>query len=211
MMIPRNIIPNYTSRKDKYAEFSNDDKINSKINSPIDESSSQKIITEEQQNQKNYRDKILKLADFNEAFELAKNAVEVKFKMHRAGLAWYLQGMPTNLGAYHVLGSNLIIMNKSILNIVKNYKSKEEYNSYLFMILVHEYLHSFGIIDEGEVRKMTYALISPLLGEDHYATKMARYQPWNLFPELNLFRSDNFEQKFEIVKNFDKTTQYYIG
>ena len=102
-------------------------------------------------------------------------------------------------------------MNRRILNIVKNYKTKEEYNSYLFMILIHEYLHSFGIIDEVEVRKMTYNLVSSLLGEDHFATKIARYQPWNVFPELNLVSSNTFEQNFEIIKNFDKTTQYYIG
>ena len=100
MMILRNNIPSYVLSKDKYVEFSNDDNSNDKINSHIDEISSQKMITDLQQKQKYYRDKILQLADFNEAFELAKNAVEVKFNMHRAGLALGLQGMPTNLGAY---------------------------------------------------------------------------------------------------------------
>ena len=204
-------MPVYIPSKDNYAKFSNDDNSDGKIDSIIGEKSSQKMITDQQQRQKYYRDKILQLADFNEAFELAKNAVEVKFNMHRAGLALVLQGMPTNLGAYHVLGSNLIIMNRRILNIVKNYKTKEEYNSYLFNILIHEYLHSFGIVDEVEVRKMTYTIVSSLLGEDHFATKIARYQPWNVFPELNLVSSNTFEQNFEIIKNFDKTTQYYIG
>jgi hypothetical protein len=32
-----------------------------------------------------------------------------------------------------------------------------------------------------------------------------------LFPELGLFQNNSFEQKFEIIKNFDKTTQSYIG
>jgi hypothetical protein len=131
--------------------------------------------------------------------------------MHRAGLSLILQRMPTNLGAYHVLGSNLIIANKRILDIIKKYKSSEEYNSYLFMILVHEYFHSLGIIDELQVRNMTYTLIASLVGQDHIAAKMARYQPWDLFPELNLFYNTSFEQKFEIIRNFDKTTQSYIG
>jgi hypothetical protein len=42
-------------------------------------------------------------------------AVNEKFKMHRAGLSMILQGLPTNLGAYHVLGSNMIILNGRIL------------------------------------------------------------------------------------------------
>jgi hypothetical protein len=79
------------------------------------------------------------------------------------------------------------------------------------MVLTHEYLHSLGILDELEVRNMTYRLLSSLVGEHHMATKMARYQPWDLFPELSLFDDNSFEQKFEIIKNFDRTTQTYIG
>ena len=161
--------------------------------------------------QQQYGNKILQLADFNQAFELVKSAVEEKFNMHRAGLSLILQGLPTKLGAYHVLGSNLIIVNKRILGIIKIHKSLGEYNSFLFMVLTHEYLHSLGIIDEIQVRKMTYTLLVSLVGEQHIATKMARHQPWDLFPELSLFNDNSFEQKFEIVKNFDKTTQSYIG
>ena len=161
--------------------------------------------------QQQYGNKILQLADFNQAFELVKSAVEEKFNMHRAGLSLILQGLPTKLGAYHVLGSNLIIVNKRILGIIKIHKSMGEYNSYLFMVLTQEYLHSLGIIDEIQVRKMTYTLLVSLVGEQHIATKMARHQPWDLFPELSLFNDNSFEQKFEIVKNFDKTNQSYIG
>ena len=176
-------------------------------------SSPEMIVTNEEQRlrQQRYGNKILGLTDFNQAFELVKSAVEDKFKMHRAGLSLILQGLPTNLGAYHVLGSNLIIVNKRIIDIIKKYKSHEEYNSYLFMVLAHEYLHSFGIIEEWRVRKMTYDLISSLVGENHIATKVARYQPWELFPELGLFSNNSFERKFEIIKNFDETTQSYIG
>jgi hypothetical protein len=166
---------------------------------------------QEKQKQQYYRDKILELKNFNEAFELVKSTIEAKFKMHRAGLSLILQGLPTKLGAYHVLGSNLIIVNKRILDIIRKYKSDQEYNSYLFMVLAHEYLHSLGVIDEIQVRNMTYTLLSSLVGEDHVAAKMARYQPWDLFPELGLFQNNSFEQKFEIIKNFDRTTQSYIG
>ena len=158
-----------------------------------------------------YINRISQLTDFNQAFELVKLAVEDKFKMHRAGLGLIIQGLPTNLGAYHVLGSNLIIINKRILDIIKKHKKAEEYNSYLFMVLAHEYLHSLGVVDEIHVRKMTYSLIASLVGDDHIAAKMARYQPWNIFPELNLFYDTSYEQKFEIIKKFDMTTQSYIG
>ena len=147
-------------------------------------------------------------------------AVNEKFKMHRAGLSLILQGLPANLGAYHVLGSNMIILNRRILDTIRKRKSDEEYNSYLFMILAHEYIHSFGIVDELQVRNMTYGLCKSVFGEDHVASIMARYQPWAVFPELNIYQNNNtdstnignngFEKNFEIVKNFDKTTQSYI-
>ena len=140
--------------------------------------------------------------------------------MHRAGLSLILQGLPNNLGAYHILGSNMIILNRRILDKIRQGKSTEGYNSYLFMVLAHEYIHSFGIVDEIEVRNMTYDLCKYLLGEDHIASIMARYQPWAVFPELNINENNNtdsnnitsnsFEKNFEIVRNFDKTTQSYI-
>ena len=208
-MLQGNIIVNCTLSKD--IDFDNQDREFNDNENTNSAEEAQSIVTNKKQQQEYYRHKILHLSDFNEAFELVKSTVEARYKMHRAGLSLILQVMPTNLGAYHVLGSNLIIANKRILDIIKKYKSSEEYNSYLFMVLVHEYLHSFGIIDELQVRKMTYTLIASLVGEDHMATSMARYQPWSLFPELNLFHNNSFEQKFEVVRNFDKTTQSYIG
>jgi hypothetical protein len=208
-MLQQNIIVNCMLSKD--IDYDNQDREFTGSENTNSAKESQSIVKSKKQQQEYYRHKILHLSDFNEAFELVKSTVEAKYKMHRAGLSLILQVMPTNLGAYHVLGSNLIIANKRILDIIKKYKSNEEYNSYLFLILVHEYLHSFGIIDELQVRKMTYSLIASLVGEDHMATSMARYQPWNLFPELNLFHNNSFEQKFEVIRNFDKTTQSYIG
>jgi hypothetical protein len=208
-MLQENIIVSCRLSKDIDNDNLDREFVDSEYTNSAEES--QSIVTNKKQQQEYYRHKILHLSDFNEAFELVKSTVEDRYKMHRAGLSLILQVMPTNLGAYHVLGSNLIIANKRILDIIKKYKSSEEYNSYLFMVLVHEYLHSFGIIDELQVRKMTYTLIASLVGEDHMATNMARYQPWNIFPELNLFHNNSFEQKFQVVRNFDKTTQSYIG
>ena len=208
-----NLYEDYTSKRAAY-EYNFEkyiDKENSNFGLSFTSSASNQEEEKQRLRQQQYGNKILQLADFNQAFELVKSAVEEKFNMHRAGLSLILQGLPTKLGAYHVLGSNLIIVNKRILGIIKIHKSLGEYNSYLFMVLTHEYLHSLGIIDEIQVRKMTYTLLVSLVGEQHIATKMARHQPWDLFPELSLFNDNSFEQKFEIVKNFDKTTQSYIG
>jgi hypothetical protein len=169
------------------------------------------LLSTEKQLQHSYQSKLFLVKDFNETFELVKSAVDAKFKMHRAGLSLILQVLPTQLGAYHVMGSNMIILNKRILDIIKSKKSLLEYNSYLFMVLCHEYLHSFGIMDEVQVRRMTYTLCQSLLGEEHSASLMARDQPWKVFPELQLDHTNKFGNTFEIIKNFDKTTQSYIN
>lgn len=150
------------------------------------------------------------LLGFDEAFELVKQTVEQKFKMHRAGLCLVLQGLPGNLGAYHVLGSNMIIVNKRILSLIKEIRTTEQYNSFLFTVLTHEYLHSFGITSEFRVRNMTFEICRSYLGENHPATIMARYEPWSVFPELGALQN-SFDRKFEFIKEFDKDGQSYIS
>jgi hypothetical protein len=158
-----------------------------------------------------FRERVAHLKDFNEAFELVKAVVMQKFRMHRAGLSLILQMMPSNLGAYHMLGSNAIVMNSYLLAAVKKIAgSDEEYNSYMFMVLAHEYLHSLGIVDENTVRQMTYQLCKWMLGDDHSATKMAKEDPSTLYPELKSMMQAHFSRDFQVVNNFDKSNQTYI-
>src|SRR5262245_7027805 len=122
--------------------------------------------------QMQFRERLANLKDFSEAFELVKSVVLQKFKMQRAGLSLILQVMPSQLGAYHMLGSNNIVMNSYLLAAVRKIAcSTEEYNSYMFMVLAHEYLHSLGIVDENTVRQMTFDLCKWMLGDDHAATR----------------------------------------
>ena len=130
--------------------------------------------------------------------------------MNRTGLNLILQGMPSSLGAYHVLGSNIIVANRYILEYIKNTKSKEEYNSFVFAVLAHEYLHSLGIIDEHTVRKMTYKLCFDMFGKDHTTTKFA-YNPLGAFPQLQMISNNNFETSFTQIKKFDDKNLSYIG
>lgn len=163
----------------------------------------------EQQSQ--FRERVANLKDFNDAFELVKSAVLQKFRMHRAGLNLILQMMPSNLGAYHMLGSNAIVMNSYLLAAIRKIAgSTEEYNSYMFMVLAHEYLHSLGIVDENTVRQMTFDLCKWMLGEDHAATKMAKEDPSTIYPELRSLMQSQFSRDFQVVRNFDKSNQTYI-
>jgi hypothetical protein len=166
------------------------------------------MLTEEQTQ---FVDKIANLKDFDETFELVKAVVLQKFKLHRAGLSLILQMMPSSLGAYHMLGSNAIVVNTYLLTTLKRIvKSTEEYNSYIFMVLSHEYLHSLGIVDENTVRQMTFELCKWMLGNDHTATKMAKNGPSAIYPELRSLMQSQFGRDFQVVKNFDRSNQTYI-
>ena len=166
------------------------------------------MLTEEQMQ---FVERIANLKDFDETFELVKAVVLQKFKLHRAGLSLILQMMPSSLGAYHMLGSNAIVVNTYLLTTLKRIvKSTEEYNSYIFMVLSHEYLHSLGIVDENTVRQMTFELCKWMLGNDHTATKMAKNGPSAIYPELRSLMQSQFGRDFQVVKNFDRSNQTYI-
>jgi hypothetical protein len=158
-----------------------------------------------------FNEKLTKLKDFNETFELVKDAILQKFQMHRAGLSLILQTMPSNLGAYHILGSNVIVMNSYLLAAIRGVAaSVSEYNSYVFMVLAHEYFHSLGIVDENAVRQKTFELCSWMLGNDHVATRMAREDPASLYPQLRSLMQTRFSTDFELIGNFDRKNQGYI-
>ena len=158
----------------------------------------------------NNKNKLNQLKDFNEIFDFVKTSVSIVFKMNRTGLNLILQGMPSSLGAYHVLGSNIIVANRYILEYIQNTKSKEEYNSYIFAVLAHEYLHSLGITDENKVRNMTYKLCSDIFGMDHITAKFAN-NPLNAFPQLQVLANNKFEKSFMQIKKFDDKNISYIG
>lgn len=167
-----------------------------------------KIITVE--NKINNNDKLRGLKDFNEVFEFVKYSVNSVYEMKRAGLSLMLHRMPTKVGAYHVLGSNVIAINSILLEQVKKYSaSNDEYNSYLFTVLLHEYLHSFGILDEHTVRQMSVELCEKFFGKERMVTVIA-VDPLKIFPQLGSARYDKFENKYELIKNFDNSNQTYI-
>src|SRR5919202_2415340 len=152
-----------------------------------------------------FQEKMTDLKSFDDTFEFVKTVVLQKFKLHRAGLSLILQMMPSNLGAYHMLGSNAIVVNTYLLATLKKIvKSTEAYNSYIFMVLAHEYLHSLGVVDENTVRQMTFDLCKWMLGNDHAATKMAKEGPSVIYPELRSMVQPQFSREFQVVRNFDK-------
>lgn len=159
-----------------------------------------------------FRRELEKAGTFGEIFELVKKAVEKSLGLRRAGLELALMSLPNNVGALHEVGSNFIIMNENLLEAVAQIsKSKIEVNSYVFVTLLHEYLHSLGYVDEEEVRMLVKRIVAEVIGEDHIAYYLASTSIFDVYPDLRYIGPGRPGGELKIVKDFDRENTSYIG
>lgn len=136
--------------------------------------------------------------------------------MSRAGLMLGLADLPLHVGAFHAVGGNFIVMNRQLLDrVVRAARSRRQINSYVFHILLHEYLHALGILQEQEVKRLAIEICENLLGEEHPATEMAAGGLGSIFrelPALEHYRGDESRlRSFEIVRDFDREAdRFYV-
>src|SRR5579862_6197868 len=148
--------------------------------------------------------------NFDEIFELVKRVVEEELGAHRAGLSLVLAAMPSTVGAYHPVGANVIVVNKSLIDGMQAVtKNPKEINAFVFMILLHEYLHSLGYLDEAEVRRVSQRVSSNALGPDHPSVKLAGANWLELYPQLQSLSQQPFSKDFEVVQKFDSSSTSY--
>jgi len=149
--------------------------------------------------------------NFGDVFEVVKKTVEHSLGQRRSGLMLYLAELPEHVGAYHAVGTNGIVMNKSALDAVtRSARTIREINSYVYSILLHEYLHSLGYVDEAQARKLVYEISKENLGVDHPATEIAHRGPAVMFPGVGEPTFKEHSEDVEIVTDFDRSTGSYI-
>jgi len=158
-----------------------------------------------------YRSRMEKAQGFSEVWEIVKDTVKDSLGEHRVGMMLFLDDLPLRLGAYHPLGTNNIVLNRTLVQIVEAAtQSKRLVNAFVYSLLVHEYLHALGHIPEGEVRPLVYQVSKESFGEDHIVTRLAEKSPWALLRGIPLSRIEAPKRVIEIVKDFEKTNQRYI-
>ncbi|MBS7624161.1 MAG: hypothetical protein QXS36_01560 [Candidatus Bathyarchaeia archaeon] len=146
---------------------------------------------------------------YADIFDLVKKAVKRTIGLHRVGLILYLKDLPPHIGAYYQVGSNGIVLNKLLINLAgRSLMSRVEFNSLIFSLLLHEYLHSLGFLDERKVRRLVYEICLKTFGEDHPVVKMALDPPKIAVP-LNIRELSG--GGFEIVKDFERIEHQYIA
>ncbi len=159
-----------------------------------------------------YRSKLKEANGYGEVWKTVKETVKVCLGKHRVGMMLFLDHLPLQLGAYHSVGTNNIVLNKSLVEIVEaTVDSKLEVNAFVYSMLLHEYLHALGYLSELEVRRLVHRISIESFGKDHVATSLAEKSPWSLLqgPGVPVFASS--KGPMEIVKDFDRPAQDYIS
>lgn len=158
----------------------------------------------------NYADALEASRDFGDVFIIVKKVVKRFLGLRRTGLLLYLGDLPLNVGAYHMVGSNGIVLNRRTLTLVsESSKSKMEVNGYIFTLLLHEYLHSLGYVDEEEVKGLVLELTRRAFGDDHQVTELAVTGPLKRFPSLKI-PPEGEPESLTLIKDFEKEDKIYI-
>lgn len=157
-----------------------------------------------------YSEQLDKADGYGEIYNIVKNTVEERLGLHRAGLTLVLMDLPQHVLGMHQMGSNAIVMDKKILDAIDTYSSSRvERNSYIFVVLLHEYLHSFNIASEGRVRSLVLDVVEYAFGKDH-PVHYAALNPLSLFENkpIMIRHSPSIPS---VIRDFDRESMPFIG
>ncbi|UCD01605.1 MAG: hypothetical protein JSV23_00850 [Promethearchaeota archaeon] len=124
-------------------------------------------------------------------FDLVKKDVKKIYGRHRAGLSLGLVEMGMYRGGFiggmHFNPGTDIVMNKTPLKIILKEQPYEIVWAYIYHILLHEYIHSLGILNEQQCRNITLRISEEVFKEtNHPALILAKNGIGTYFPNLHL-------------------------
>ena len=147
--------------------------------------------------------------DYGCIFSLVKRTVKKSLDEHRVGLMLFLGNLPIRVGAFHALGTNDIVLNRRVLKRLSRERPPLEQKAFIFSILLHEYLHSLGYVDEMEVRGLVYQICAENFGKSHPVTEVSVASPWVSLSEEDLIELGE-GLNLKLVKDFERTNHRYI-
>jgi hypothetical protein len=158
-----------------------------------------------------YGKRLENAASYAEVWEIVKDTVEFVFHKRRSSMMLFLDDLPIQLGAYHPLGTNNIVLNRVLVQIVEAaLENKKVVNALVYNLLVHEYLHALGEVSEANVRSLVVEVCRKAFGEDHVATQIAVKSPWALLKGIPLGSVNVPKRVMEIVKDFERPDKYIV-
>jgi len=155
-----------------------------------------------------------------EIFEQVRHDVKTIYGRHRAGLSLGLVDMGMYRGAFiggmHFAPGHDIVMNTKPLEFIIKEHPHDIIRAYTYHILLHEYIHSLGVLDETMCRQITLNISEEIFqDESHPAVVLAKKGLGILFPNLKLiYSSPNLSPeglKIEYIKGFDRESYSYYS
>jgi hypothetical protein len=158
-----------------------------------------------------YSSQLEKAEGYGEIWKIVKETVKNILGKCRVGMMLFLDYLPLSLGAYHPVGTNNMVLNKSLVEIVEaNVKTKLEVNAFIYTLLIHEYVHALGYLSEDEARRLVYQISRSCFGENHVTTRLAQKSPWSMLKGVPVNGLTATKGTMELVKDFEKPSQDYI-
>ncbi len=158
-----------------------------------------------------FRNRLDNAKSYGEIWEIVKDSVTFSLNKRRGSMMLFLDDLPIQLGAYHSIGTNNIVLNRTLVQIVEGtIESKRVVNALIYNLLVHEYLHALGEYSEVEVRRTVYEVAKKTFGKNHISTQIAEKSPWALLKDIPLETINAPKRVMEIVRNFEKTDRYIV-
>ncbi len=157
-----------------------------------------------------YGNRLDRTKDLADIFELVKDGVRARLGISRAGLMLGIADMGGGpgqfLGGLYPVTSNVIVLNRTATKAILSSRP-ELYKPYVFTVLLHEYLHTLGFLDEEQVRRMVHEISLALFGPHHAATWIAedisRVMPFATPRVATPIRQD---AEVELVDGFDRSS-----
>lgn len=158
-----------------------------------------------------FRGRLESAVGYGDLWKLVKDCVWFALHKRRSSIMLFLDDLPIQLGAYHTIGTNNIVLNRVLVQIVEaTTESKRVINALIYNLLVHEYLHALGEYSESAVREAVVEVAEKCFGEDYTVTAVAKKTPWALLKGIPLGALNPPKRVMEIVKGFEKTDGYIV-
>jgi hypothetical protein len=158
-----------------------------------------------------YQQRLETAENYAGVWQLVKDTVESSLCKRGGGMMLFLDDLPLQLGAYHPVGTNNIVLNRSLVEVVEaQEKSKLVVNALVYNLLLHEDLHALGELSEDEVKRLVVVIGKKCFGEEHIVTTIARKTPWILLRDIPVGPINAPKRVMEIVKDLEKTGKYIV-
>ena len=164
----------------------------------------------------NFEDRLLKAKKFGDIFDIVQDIVHDFLGIDQAGLVIGVTdlGIYDNgfIGAFYSPDANMIIINKKPLQRILQ-RRPSLYNSYIFHVMLHEYMHSVGSLDEVETRSIVSQISEHYFAGSHPVAELAG-DITKFLPDLT-YAGEGFvppkDINIEFVSGIDRRNSNYIN